>query len=553
LAVSADNYLYELQFRKEATESAGPMNHSRDTGSSGARGVLTLLTALALAVGLLAASPVDAATTAVAAAPTSVSDSDLLDAGWEDARSMEWWYQPKYYAGSMYWVAQEITGAGEYWNDGYTGRGVDVALIDSGVVPVEGLSVKGKVVNGPDLSFESQAGNLRYLDTYGHGTHMAGIIAGRDSSATSLQKGLEAQFVGMAPGSRIVNVKVADNEGAVDVSQIIAAINWVVEHRSDNGMNIRVLNLSYGTDSIQAADIDPLSYAVESAWKAGIVVVVAAGNDGNSSPLRDPAINPFVLAVGASDSNMSYGAADDTVPSFSSCGTSARYVDVVAPGKSIVSLRSPGSSADLNYPEAAVGERFFLGSGTSQAAAVVSGAAALIIQQRPDITPDQLKALLMKTAQPIPNAKGLCQGAGLIDLKVARNTATPAGSQNYAAATGLGTLEGARGSHHLSVDGVTLKGEQDIFGQKWNAEYWVKYAANLMTWDGGDWNGSTWAGTSWSGTSWSGTSWSGTSWSGTSWSGTSWSDYVWSGTSWSGTSWSGTSWSNDNWLGLSWG
>jgi serine protease AprX len=518
---------------------------------------------MALAVALASPAVATAPERDLAADSATVGTLLLSDAGWDDARSMEWWYQPKYYAGSMYWVAQEITGAGEYWNSGYTGEGVDIALIDSGVVPVEGLTAKGKVINGPDLSFESQADNLRYLDTFGHGTHMAGIIAGRDGSAATLQKGLENSFVGMAPESRIVNVKVADYQGAVDVSQVIAAINWVVEHRNDNGMNIRVINLSYGTDSLQSPTADPLSYAVEQAWRAGIVVVVASGNDGNSSPLRDPAFNPYVIAVGASDSNMSYSAADDSVPEFSSCGTSARHVDVVAPGKSIVSLRSPGSTADLNYEKARVGDRFFLGSGTSQAAAVVSGAAALIIQQRPDITPDQLKALLMKTAQAIPDAKRICQGAGLIDLKVARDTATPGSTQQHTRANGAGTLEGARGSDHLSVDGVVLKGEQDIFGQKWNAELWAKYAANYMTWDGGDWNGSSWTGTSWSGTSWSGTSWSGTSWSGTSWSdyvwsgtswsGTSWSGTSWSGTSWSGTSWSGTSWSDDNWLGLSWG
>ena len=123
---------------------------------------------------------------------------------------------------------------------------------------------------------------------------------------------------------------------------------------------------------------------------------------------------------------------------------------------------------------------------------------------------------------------------------------------------GLGTLEGARGSHHVAVDDVVLKGEQDIFGQKWNAEVMATYTANHMAWDGGDFNGTSWSGTSWSGTSWSGTSWSGTSWSdyvwgSAAWNGTSWSGTSWSGTSWSGTSWSGTSWSDSAWLGLSWG
>ena len=191
--------------------------------------------------------------------------------GWEHTNDL----------GSMYYVAQEVTGAGDMWNDGQTGRGVDIALIDSGVAPVEGLLTPGKVINGPDLSFESQSDNLRYLDTYGHGTHMAGIIAGRDrTTPTTVRKG-EESFVGMAPDARIVSVKVADSHGLTDVSQVIAAIDWVVQHRRDNGMNIRVLNLSFGTDSEQDYRLDPLAYAAEVAWRKGIVVVVAAGNGGS--------------------------------------------------------------------------------------------------------------------------------------------------------------------------------------------------------------------------------------------------------------------------------
>ena len=235
---------------------------------------------------------------------------------------------------------------------------IDVAVIDSGVVPVQGLTTGGKVINGPDLSFDSQSEDLRYMDTYGHGTHLAGIIAGYDGTRTG--------FLGVAPGARIVNVKVANYEGAVDVSQVIAAIDWVVQHRNDNGMNIRVINLAYGTDSVQPADVDPLSFAVEQAWRAGIVVVVAAGNDGNSTALRNPAFNPYVIAVGASDSNYTGKPGDDFVASFTNCGTSDRYIDVLAPGRSIISLRNPGSAADVEHPEARIGDRFFLGSGTSQ-------------------------------------------------------------------------------------------------------------------------------------------------------------------------------------------
>ncbi len=128
-----------------------------------------------------------------------------------------------------------------------------------------------------DLSLEADVPEARYLDTYGHGTHMAGIAAGRSPGADLRT---EHGFLGVAPDARIVSIKVADNTGAVDVTQVIAGIDWVVQHRNEGDLNIRVLNLSYGTDSKQGYQIDPLAAAVERAWDAGIVVVVAAGNDG---------------------------------------------------------------------------------------------------------------------------------------------------------------------------------------------------------------------------------------------------------------------------------
>ncbi len=470
-----------------------------------------------------------------------VPDGTVELTGWDYASSGQ---------ESMATVADRVVNADRFWNGGYTGEGVDVALIDSGVSGVDGLTVNGKVINGPDLSFESQNPDLQYVDSFGHGTHLAGIIAGRSNSAPNKITTKEAKrhFLGVAPDARIVNVKVATRNGATDVSQVIAAIDWVVQHRDDNGMNIRVINLSFGTDSTQSYRYDPLAFAVEQAWEHGIVVAVAAGNDGNSSPLRNPASDPFVIAVGAAATNGSERTGDDSIPSFSSCGTYQRHVDLVAPGKSIVSLLAPDSSAARDHPEAIVDGSYLVGSGTSQAAAVVSGAAALIIDQRPEITPDQVKALLMGTAQPISGESSKCQGAGLLDLSEAYGASTPNGHQSSQAAQGTGSLEASRGSFNLEHDGVVLEGEQDIMGNPWDGASWSSLSADGDSWSDGDWNGAPWSGASWSGMSWSGMSWSGASWSGMSWSGASWS-----GASWSGMSWSGMSWSASAWLGLSWG
>ena len=189
-------------------------------------------------------------------------------------------YNPATDPYSMAAVTADL-GAADWWNAGYTGQGIDVAVIDSGVAPVAGLNGVGKVIYGPDLSLESQAPNLQNLDTFGHGTFMAGLIAGHDSTLTSPYANAPATaYRGIAPDARIVSLKVATADGGTDVTQMIAAINWVVQHKNDNGLNIRVLNLSYGTNSGQAADIDPLSFAVEQAWSSGIVVVASAGNTG---------------------------------------------------------------------------------------------------------------------------------------------------------------------------------------------------------------------------------------------------------------------------------
>jgi serine protease AprX len=410
-------------------------------------------------------------------------------------------YNPATDVDSMYNV-EAMDGAHAYWDAGYTGQGVGVALIDSGVAPVDGLDTPGKVIYGPDLSSEARNSSLRNLDTFGHGTHMAGIIAGLDSEVSSVSSSDSTDFMGMAPNSQIVSLKVANALGQTNVSQVLTAINWVVQHQNANGMNIRVLNLSFGTDTSQPYVLDPLAYAAEQAWLNGIVVVVAAGNEGNNSDgLEDPAIDPYVIAVGAADTENSTNVSNDQPASFTSEGDGTRNPDLAAPGTHIVSLRDPGSFIDDAFgATATVGDRFFLGSGTSQAAAVVSGAAALLLSQRPSLTPDQVKALLVGNTSAI-QGDPLLTGSGELNLASVLNAPTPNAVQSWPASN----------------------------GGRFDARGWS--------------NGASWSGASWSGASWSGASWSGASWSGASWSGASWSGASWSGASWSGSSWSDSGWS----------
>jgi hypothetical protein len=422
------------------------------------------------------------------------------------------------------------------------GTGVDVALIDTGVAPVAGLDDPAKVLHGPDLSWEGQFAEVAYLDTYGHGTHMAGIIAGE-----------RAGDEGVAPGARIVSVKTAGSDGATTVPQVVAAIDWVIDHRNTDGLNIRVLNLSLGQAGICDYRGDYLSAAVERAWKAGIAVVVAAGNDGEIQKcLNTPAINPYVIAVGSVDPFSAPDAvAKRSVPAWSGVGDGKRNPDVVAQGKSIASYRVPGSAIDQLAPNAATDEDSFLGSGTSQSAAVTSGIVARLISAKPGLSPDDVKATIGTYATDLAAVDATRDGRGQIDGSAIVGKAPVASKQNFP-----NTNTGPGGKMVIPT-GSTWSGGgwtgSSWSGSSWSGQVWSGSSWSGSSWSGSSWSGSSWSGSSWSGSSWSGSSWSGSSWSGSSWSGSSWSGSSWSGSSWSGSSWSGSSWSGSSWSGSSWG
>ena len=467
------------------------------------------------------------------------------------------------------------TGARDVWasKDGsgraVTGQGVTVAVLDSGVsTTVAGLNAAGKVLTGPDLSMEANSSTLRTKDTFGHGTFMAGIIAAKDPVATNKNTGQpqpagDADQLGIAPDAKILAVKLATTDGSTDVSQVIAGLDWVVQHKNDNGMNIRVVNLSYGTDSIQSYVTDPLAAAAENAWKHGIVVVASGGNEGmTATGLTDPATDPYVIAVGAATVNNDKKAwKTPTVAPFSQHGTVSRHVDLIAPGTSLVSLRDVGSYIDTTYPEGRVdGDstgRLFRGSGTSQAAAVVSGAVALLLQAYPGLSPDEVKYALTTSAD-VVSGSVLDRGAGELDIdgalkiaKIISATSAPLRAtlyaQNFTPAAGLGSLNAARGGAYLADPdtGATLTGEVDVQNRSWNATAWRKASVAGTAWTGGQWNGARWTGDSWNSST--PTTWTSSAWSGARWSGARWSDVSWTGARWSGARWSGARWSGAAW------
>lgn len=418
---------------------------------------------------------------------------------------------------------------------GLTGAGVGIALIDTGVAPVAGLSAS-LVVNGPDLSFESQSADLRYLDTYGHGTHLAGIMVGNGALTGN---------VGIAPKAKLTSIKVGSASGAVDVTQIIAALDWVVQHRNDDpAYPIRVVNLAYGSGGQPSIYTDPVMAAAEQAFKAGIVVVVAAGNDARTK-MVNPAGDPILLPVGAAATSGTTGTGDDKASAFNNGADTTITFRVVAPGEGIVSLRDPGSNIDNNYPAARQGEHLFRGSGTSQASAVTSAAIALVLQSRPRLSPADVEELLAASGTTISD------GRKMINVNRALTMAVPAYKARTTFSDGTGLLEDARGGAHVAAGPTLLRGQSSVFGP-FDGRAWMQRSTARTAWYGGVWMGKRIAGDGWTGTSWASRTWAPTIWAGQSWAGKAWADPAWQGHYWSGHYWSGGSWEGHYWSSEDW-
>ena len=310
--------------------------------------------------------------------------------------------------------------ADKLWQRGLTGTGVGVAVIDSGIagdlVDFKGADGRSRVV----ANVVTAPGAQKAGDGLGHGTHVAGIIAG-NSFNRDPRDPLYGDYVGVAPDVNLIAVKASDEVGNSTVLDVINGIQFVVDHKDQ--FNIRVLNLSLSTDVPQSYKTDPLDAAVEYAWQHGIVVVAAAGNRGSNydAVKYSPGNDPFVISVGGSDEQGDYGKGARAYWSSAGRTQDGFYKpDVMAPGAHIVSTLAPNSAFQYLCPACVISGAYFKAGGTSMAAPVVSGAVALLLQVKPGLTPDQVKAALMATDKPIKGSF-----AGQIDLDAASNLGGP--------------------------------------------------------------------------------------------------------------------------------
>lgn len=350
------------------------------------------------------------------------------------------------------------------------GDGVGVALIDTGVAPVPDLI--DRVAGWADLTPEHS-----FADTFGHGTFMAGLIAGDGTSSGG-------RYTGVAPRANLVSIKVAVSDGSTTLGTVITGLN--VAYNARSAFNVRVALLALSSGSVKAPERDPLSRALRRLWEAGIFVVVPAGNDGpESGTIDSPGNDPVLITAGSVDDRGTPSVGDDLVSEWSSRGPTpwgAAKPDVAAPGAHLVSVRAPGSTIDAQNPGARVEDAYFRGSGTSMSAAVTAGVAALILSSEPQLTPDQLKDRMMADATPLAGAPATAVGAGVVRAAVDGPAQVPPGG---------GIVVDRPGGHW-----------------KWDTLVW-----NGRIWDGRIWDGRIWDGRVWDGRVWDGRVWDGRLWS----------------------------------------
>jgi serine protease AprX len=394
-------------------------------------------------------------------------------------------------------VYDRAINADKLWNqslDGVNllqGQGIGVAVVDSGINNKPDFYNQVKIGSRIKLNVKIKTSNFVGTDDlYGHGSLVAGVVAGNGSAS-------KGAYVGIAPQANLLNVKVSDEDGQATTGDLVSGLQWVNDNK--DRYNIRVVNISLNSAVKQSYQVDPLCAAAEILWFNGIVVVVSAGNNG-SADLYPPANDPFVITVGATDDAATASVTDDSMASFSAFGTDetgATKPDLVAPGRNLVSVLASDTSvlAKTHSNNKVNGNNYFRVSGTSFSAPVVSGAVALLLQTRPWLNPDQVKYILKATAlqnkprgnwdrrASWPGYDPVKAGAGYLDI--------------YAAVTQFGIV----GTANTGLP-----------------------ASQLL------WTGSSpinWSSVKWSSVNWSSVNWSSVNWSSVNWSSVNWSSDYW--------------------------
>ncbi len=362
------------------------------------------------------------------------------------------------------------------WNMGLQGQGVTIVILDSGVKSGSDFSV-GLGNNQKEeqsrilykSSFTNSSSSLsEYIPATGHGTHVAGIAGGNGAASSGL-------YTGIAPKVNLIGLQISGSTGLSYESDVVAAMQWVYNNKA--AYNIRVVNMSFNSSVESSYHTSAMSAAAEILWFNGIVVVASAGNsgliNGVNSIKASPAHDPFIITVGAMDEKGTISRSDDVLASFSASGSTLNghaKPEIVAPGRNIISVLSSTSDWSSLYPANVVNKDYFRASGTSMSAPMVSAAAALLLQDEPNLTPDQVKFRLLNTATTVGGYKYL-------DV--------------HAAVTGTTTQSANTG---LTASQLLWTGSSPV---SWNSVSWNSVSWNSVSWNSVSWNSVSWNSVSW--------------------------------------------------------
>ncbi len=372
-------------------------------------------------------------------------------------------------------VFDSVVRATDVWNASpayLQGQGLTVAVVDSGLI--KNKDIDGRVLAKPNFNRAYHDSN----DKYGHGTFVSAIVAGSGKEENG-------RYIGIAPKTNLVNVRVSDDQGMAKESDVVAGLQWILDNYQK--YNIRVVNLSLNSALAQSYNTSPMDAAVEVLWFNRIVVVVSAGNNGNST-IYPPANDPFVITVGATDDRGTVNLTDDVIAPFSAYGTTAdgfAKPDLVAPGTRIVAMLKENDKLTVgrSHPANIVDKSFFRMSGTSVSAPMVSGAVALLLQNEPALNPDQVKYRLMATANKNwPGYNRASAGAGYLDI--------------YAAVHATSTQSANTGT---PVSGLLATGPNGV-------------TSSMVNWGSVNWGSVNWGSVNWGSVNWGSVNWGSDYW-----------------------------------------
>jgi serine protease AprX len=344
------------------------------------------------------------------------------------------------------------------------------------------------------------------VDANGHGTLVAGIAAGSASS-----------YPGAAPNADIVSLRVVQADGSARTSDVIAAADWIYNHRIEYGIGVANFSLHAGNPNY--ALVDPLALAVRRLWLTGTVVVAAAGNEGAGHMVYAPASDPFVITVGAVGTNGTATTDDDTVAPWSSNGQTAEGFakpELSAPGRYMVGPLVDGSTIAQTFADRVVAQGYLWMSGTSFSAPVVSGAAAQILARHPSWTPDEVKGALMLTAQALPAQGDFSGGVGEIDAAAAAAVENPPNPN----------------------EGLNAFVSTDETGERtFDSTAWKDRVSTDATWTSATWTSATWTSATWTSATWTSATWTSASWVSSAFADATWTSATWTSSSNAAATW----------------